>query len=104
MSNKKDFYTVIGEAIRDFAVHGFDSQARLDYWLSRIKAAAEAALIPEAVMQRRVGEHLVQLFDRLIRRPAQFLKTHPGVSEFTLRQIEPRLRSELNRRILASAS
>lgn len=102
--SKRDFYAVVSEAIKDFTRHGFDSQERLERWLVALEAAADSVFLPRQVVQQKIREQLVRIFDKLVNRPAVLLKRHPGVSVFTLRQIAPKLRSELDRRILASAN
>jgi hypothetical protein len=101
---RNNFYAVINDAVRDFTVHGFDSQARLERWLAAIEAAAGSVFLPAHVVQARIADHLERIFARTVARPSQLLRVHPGVSVFTLQQIAPRLRLELNRRILASAN
>jgi len=34
------FYDILTEAINDMADHGYDSQARLDGWLMKLRTAA----------------------------------------------------------------
>lgn len=97
------FYTVLTEAVAEFTEHGFDSQERLDYWLKRIADAARDSLIPEHVMEREIRDALQAAYVRQIERGA-ILKRHPGVPRFTLDQVRPKLRAELDRRIMANAS
>lgn len=97
------FYDVLTEAVNDMVEHGFDSQERLDAWMERLRAAARASLVPESVLSRALADSLTKAFRRATK-PGMIKKHHPGVSEFTLRMIEPRLRAELDRRILSSAS
>lgn len=99
-----NFYAVVNEAIREFAAHGFDSQARLEQWLARIETSMSATLMPAHELQKRLAQHLTQIFERTVRRPSALMKRHPGVPMFKLQQLAPRLRAELNRRILASVS
>lgn len=97
------FYSVVTEAINDLMEHGFDSQERLDKWLEALQAAARSALIPESVLARTLRESLGQVFRRTVS-GKKLLSIHQGVSEYTLAQIKPTLRDELDRRILASAN
>jgi len=96
------FRAVVNAAVEDLAAHGFDSQERLQRWLREIDAAARTALVPEAVLAQTLRDALGRVFRRTTGR-AQLLRRHPGVSPFTLAQVAPRLRAELDRRILASA-
>ena len=101
---KSTFYTVVSEAIRDFAIHGFDSQDRLEHWMARLEAAMSDVFLPQHVVQRKLAEQLTRIFEKTVGRPGQIMRRHPGVSEFTIRQIAPRLRAELDRRILANVT
>lgn len=97
------FYRVLSEAIADLTEHGFDSQERLDEWLRRINIAARASLVSPDVLERALRESLTRVFQRSTA-TANLLKIHRGISQYTLEMIKPKLRAELDRRILASAS
>lgn len=99
----ESFYEVITKAINDFAARGYDSQERLDYWTLRIRDAAAASLIPEHVLEQHLRGTLQAVYQRLITRGG-IMAQHRGLPRFTLGRIEPRLRAELDRRILASAN
>lgn len=101
LTSRARFLEVVTEAINDFLAHGFDSKQRLEQWMARIYEAAHSALIPEATLQRSLQSALAQVFKRTEKRLAV---THRGVSQFTLANIQPKLRAELDRRILASAN
>lgn len=103
MTTRGNFYRVVDEAIADFAENGFDSQERLDKWLLRLTQAAEASLIPESVLQRELVAVLTRSFKRATS-PGAIKRVHRGVSQFTLTNVKPHLRRELDRAILASAS
>ena len=62
------FYETLNVAIKDLLAHGYDSQARLDSWLSKIAVAARASLVPEAVLDRALKDSLVQVFTRAVER------------------------------------
>lgn len=102
-SSQPTFYTLLSQAVSEFSTHGFDSQKRLDDWLCIIERAARAILIPE----RQLREQLHDLLTRTFRRETSdrvLLTAHSGIDRFTLAAIKPKLRRELDRRILASAS
>ena len=96
------FYSVITAAVSDFATHGFDSELRLDHWVAEIRRAAERDFVSEAELERSLRTSLGSIYERLVARGA-ILKQHPGVSRFTLERVRPKLRDELDRRIMASA-
>jgi hypothetical protein len=99
----KSFYQVLTAAIADLSEHGFDSQERLDRWLMEIRRAAQQALIPEEVLRRELRQNLTQLYERLVD-GGKLARLHKGISQFTIANIKPSLRAELDRRILGSAN
>lgn len=94
---------VITAAVSDFAEHGYDSEHRLEVWLAAIRSAAMRELLPEHEAEDRLREALRAIYLRLVDRGG-VLKRHPGVERFTLERVKPKLRAELDRRILASAN
>jgi hypothetical protein len=100
---RNQFYQVVSEAINDLIEHGFDSQERLDDWLRRLESAARALLVPRSVLEHALRDGLQRVFARTTT-TANLLKVHRGISQYTLEMIKPKLRTELDRRILASAS
>jgi len=101
-NKSQSFYKVITDAINDFALYGYDSQWRVDYWVQRIEEAAKAALVPEVVLQRELTAQLQSVYEKLVN-SGKIAQHHPGVAQFTLLKVKPKLRAELDRRILASA-
>lgn len=97
------FTETIRAAVDDFARNGYDSEARLQGWMERIRAAAEADLVPEAVVEEELRASLTQVYERLVER-GELLRRMPGVDRYTIARVRPALREELNRRILASAN
>lgn len=87
----------------DMLKHGYDSQYRLDDWISRLKTAARESLVPEAVLERNLKELLLRTYERTTN-SKKLLQRHSGIPPWTLEQIKPKLRGELDRRILASAN
>lgn len=100
---RQSFYEVVTEAVADLTEHGFDSQERVLYWERRLKEAAEASMGSAAQMEQQLRGGLAAVYRRLVENGGA-LKHHPGVARFTLEKLAPRLRSELDRRILASAN
>jgi hypothetical protein len=94
---------VISEAVRDFADKGFQSESQLNDWLGRLRAAIAANLRSPPAMEEAMRDALGAIFKRLVDK-GQILRAHPSVSPFALARIAPRLRPELDRRILASAN
>lgn len=99
---KRSFYDVLTDAIADLAAHGYDSAERLESWRGRLRRAAVESMTPAHVLEETVRRLLRGEYERMVDRGG-ILKLNPGVSRFTLDRIRPRLRAELDRRILAAA-
>lgn len=97
----ESFYSVVTDAIRDFEENGFDSAERLQYWVERIRKSAAASMTPESVLNETLTRTLQGVYKKLID-DGQIIKTHSGVSRFTVDRIKPQLRAELDRRMMAS--
>ncbi|HXS13689.1 MAG TPA: hypothetical protein VN734_13355 [Acidobacteriaceae bacterium] len=96
------FYRVVTEAINDILEHGYDSQERLEGWLQRLSQAAKHSLVPLEVVDANLRKLLLAVFARTTRAD-KLMRLHRGVSKYTIAQVQPKLRAELDRRILASA-
>ena len=96
------FFEVLTAAVADLVHFGFDSAERLQEWLRKLKDAAQQEAGTDKDAAEQLRQSLRALYGRYIDK-GQILKYHPGVSIFTLKNIEPRLRAVLDRRILASA-
>jgi len=102
MAKPKTLYEVITEAVADITAHGFDSQRRVDMWMERIEAAAKRTMTSPDRLDQLLRETMKGLYSRLVE-GGRIARMHPGVSTFTLRQVKPKLRAELERRIMTSA-
>lgn len=100
---KKSFLQVLTEAINFFAENGFKSEKMLDFWVKKLRKAAYDSLIPEKTLLKTLEKSLGQAYRRLVTQGG-LLKTNPGISKFTIEKLKPKLKSELDRRILASAN
>lgn len=96
------FYKVIEAAIADIEAHGYDSTSRIDGWITRIEQSAMMSSAPDHIVQESLNRMLQGIYSRMIDRGG-IAATHKGISRFTIEQLRPKLRSELERRILASA-
>lgn len=96
------FRRLLEEAIRDLTDRGYVSQQQIEDWLRVLRSAAERELGPEGRIDDMTRAALGAIYDRLIER-GRVVEYVPGVSRYTLAMIKPRLRAELDRRILASA-
>jgi hypothetical protein len=97
----QSFFETVTEAIREFEANGFDSAERLAYWADRIRRAAVESLVPESVLDETLRKTLSSVYKRLID-DGQILKTHVGVPRFTIDRLKPKLRTELDRRLMVS--
>ena len=98
------FYETLTAAINDVVAHGYDSQKRIDEWVSRIRKAAKAGLVSERRMQESLRKTLTDIYRRMVEKGGVW-KFQSGVANrFTKANLKPRLRAELDRRIAASAN
>lgn len=97
------FAETVAAAIKDFEEYGYDSEARLERWLSELRKSAEQATSSKSKLAEMLRDALRAIFHRLVEK-GSILGRHPGADRFTLQKVAPRLRTELDRRILASAS
>lgn len=102
-SRQKALFNVLTAAVADFTANGYDSEERVAYWSARIRRAAEQDGASDAEVDRMARDHLGTAYRRLVDR-GELLKAHGGVSRFTLDNVRPQLRAELERRIRASAN
>lgn len=103
MPNRNRFYEVLSAAIADMTEHGFDSQERIDRWMRELRSAAAESLVPESVLERNLRDVLERTYRRTLS-SGRLAKTQPGVGEFTVQMISPKLRGALDRRIMSSAN
>jgi len=95
------FQEVLTEAVNEFIRFGFDNQERLDYWIKELRQAAVKSLVSEDQLRRELEKSLKGAYDRLVTKGGLVSK---DVSRFTVDRLTPKLRQELDRRIMASAN
>ena len=95
------FFEVLTAAINDIIEYGFDSKKRIDGWLKKIKIAANDALMSDEQMQIEMEKALNSTFTRMVTKGGLINKS---VTKYDIEKLKPRLRSELDRRIMASAN
>lgn len=96
------FTKVLNEAIADMIEHGFDSTQRLAYWLRVLRETLTRSFVPRAKLENMMREALRAIWQKQVEQ-GQILNWHPGVERFTLANVKPKLRDELDKRISASA-
>jgi hypothetical protein len=97
------FQEVLAAAVADIIEHGFDSAERIERWTRELRAAAERSLISPISLEQQLRDALAATYRRMVDQGGLF-KYSPGVERFTLEKVKPALRSELDRRIAASAN
>lgn len=102
MNYHDTFFAVLGKAIGYFADNGFARPEDLTEWMEKIRRAAEASLSPPHVIMDALRDTYGTIYRRLIER-GDILRFHDGVGRFTLQQVAPQLRVELDKAILANA-
>ncbi len=93
------FTRITREAVKYFLKNGYSSREELERWQSIIRSAAEGETADD--YSSLVSRRLTQSYEMQVDKAAA-LKRHQGISRFTIQHIEPKLRTELDRRILAS--
>lgn len=99
--SKKAFYDTVAAAIKDFAKHGYDSQARLEHWRRLIEQAAAASFVSMDEVERDVRKTMTLAYYRLVTKGG-LLRRMPQIQAYTLQRLTPQLQAELNRRIVSS--
>lgn len=95
------FLKELREAIKFFLEHGYSSEDSLNLWTERLRNATENK-VDGGDLYQYARKRLTAAYDLEVMRE-RALKRHIGVSRFTLNYLEPKLRGELDRRIMASA-
>lgn len=95
------FLKELREAIKFFLEHGYSSEESLIMWTERLRNATENKVDGDDLW-KYASRRLTAAYDLEVMRE-KALKRHPGISRFTLNYLEPKLRAELDRRIMASA-
>lgn len=97
------FFETVTAAIKDFEENGFDSVERLQYWTDQIRKAAADSLTPAYVLEDTLNKSLRSIYKKMIT-DGQIVRTHVGISRFTIERVSPKLRDELERRMMVSRS
>lgn len=98
---QETFYEVLTAAVRDLLTNGYDDPERVAGWQRRLQAAGVRSWGSEARLQEELRRGLRSTFERLVEQDG-LLKWHGSIDRFTLANIKPVLRGELDRRLLAA--
>lgn len=97
------FYEIVTQAVRHFERYGFTSQAQLDEWVGRLRRGALLAMQPPEKTEREIAAALRARYTERVTRGG-ILRQMPAVKSYTLDKVKPKLRRELDRRIMVSAN
>jgi hypothetical protein len=95
-----EFYRVLARALAEFAQHGYDSKARLDYWIGELRMAANQSLPGHEATRNMIRQVLGKKFKDATSKTA-FKRHHPDLTQYTIQRVGPKLAPILERRILA---
>lgn len=93
------FTRTVRDAVKFFLRNGYSSREELERWQALIRQAAEGEMADDYLAM--VTRSLTKSYDLQVTR-AGALKRHKGLTRFTINYLEPKLRAELDRRILSS--
>lgn len=93
------FTRTVRDAVKFFLRNGYSSREELERWQALIRQAAEGETADDYLAM--VTRSLTKSYDLQVTR-AGALKRHKGLTRFTINYLEPKLRTELDRRILSS--
>lgn len=94
------FYALLQQALREFAIAGYVSERQLQEWLGRLRAALERELPGDVELRKALADSLTSIFTRDVDRGG-IAKRVPELMRYTIDQVRPQLRAELDRRIFA---
>jgi hypothetical protein len=96
------FNEVLAAAVDDLLANGFDSMERVARWTRELRLAAERSLVSATSLEQQLRDGLVKVYRKMVEQ-GDVVRYNPGVERYTLEKVKPALRSELDRRIMASA-
>lgn len=97
----QSFYQTVTEAVRHFEQFGFESADVLQAWIDKIRRAAIDTLTPESVLNEELQRTLGGIYKRMVE-DGHLIKAHKGAERFTIERLKPKLRTELDRRLMVS--
>jgi len=103
MAKRKSYFELLTEAVNHFIDNGYTSQAELKKWIKILKQSAELTLGNPTKTELDVRRALTTTFNNLISKSG-IARYHQGISVFTVNNLKPALRRELDKRILASVN
>lgn len=102
-SNTPTFFAEVTEAVNHFKQYGFTSQTQLDQWVARLRRSALLQLRTPAETERELKRVLTDRYRGLVTQGG-VLRNMPELKRVNIDRVKPKLRAELDRRIMASAN
>lgn len=102
-SSAPTFFSEVTEAINHFRQYGFTSQNQLDQWVARLRRSALLQLRTPAETERELKRALTDRYRGLVTQGG-VLRNMPDLKRVNIDRVKPKLRAELDRRIMASAN
>ena len=96
------FRALLTEGLKRFAAEGPPSDVELAVWLERLQRELEIEMPTDDESRKALRDVLEVIYARDVERGG-LAKRVPGVDKYTIAQVAPRLRAELDRRIFAAA-
>ena len=95
------FCEVLSAAISELSETGFISEERLMDWVVLLRNAAEREVGPDYAIDEEIRQGFTRLYERFVNGTG--LEKRIDVPRFTKEMVKPKLRGELDRRIVAAA-
>lgn len=95
-----DFYAEIARALDDYADNGYDGKDRLDYWLGRLRMAADQAAPDNNKINAMMRRALARVVKTAIS-PTSLKRHHPTLRRYTVQRVGHIAAPLLEQRILA---
>ncbi len=96
------FRETLAAAVADIADRGYQSAEQIERWTRLLREAAWQELGPDVAVDAEIQAAFGAIFRREVEKDG-VLRRVPGVGRYTLAMVKPKLRVELDRRILAAA-
>ena len=95
------FKEVLAAAMKELAATGFVSEERLLDWVVLLRNAAEREVGPDYAVDEDIRQGFTRLYERFVEGTG--LEKRIDIPRYTKEMVKPRLRPELDRRIVAAA-
>lgn len=95
------FFETITAAVNDVARHGYDSEARIAFWLKALRRSADRSFGGAEGLTRDMRRKLEAVYHRA-RSRSKDPKRHKGIPAYVPDRLTPVMRATVNRRVAAS--